>query len=262
MNRACGGEASARHVRRLAGDVVVLGVRFDRLTRAEALSAMEQAFGSRQPLKVYIANAHTLNLACADPSFRTVLNQGDLLLNDGLGVEIASRVAGKPFFENLVGTDLAPEICERATQRDISVYLLGGEIGVAERAAVGLRSRVAGVQIAGVHHGYLSEAEDNLVVDKINRSGAGIVLVGFGNPLQEWWIHRNAPSLRCDVCIGVGGLFDHLSGQLRRAPIWARRMGLEWAFILMGQPYKWRRYLLGNPHFLLRLVRDSLQSGR
>src|SRR5206468_7378947 len=117
----------------------------------------------------------------ADASFRTVLNQGDLLLNDGLGVQIASRVAGKPFFDNLVGTDLTPEICERATLSGISVFLLGGEIGVAERAAEGLRGKVPGVQIAGVHHGYLREAEDPLVVDKINRSGAGILLVGFGN---------------------------------------------------------------------------------
>jgi len=220
---------------------------------------MEEAFGSRQPFKVYIANAHTLNLACVDPGFRKVLNQADLLLNDGLGVQIASRAAGKPFFDNLVGTDLTPELCELATHAGISVYLLGGEIGVAERAARGLRNKVAGVQIAGVHHGYLSEGEDTLVVDKINRSGAGIVLVGFGNPLQELWIHRNAPRLLCDVCIGVGGLFDHLSGRLRRAPTWVRRIGMEWAFILIGQPHKWRRYLLGNPLFLLRLVRDRLR---
>jgi len=240
----------------------VLGVRFDRLTRAEVLAIIKRAFGSRRALKVYIANAHTVNLACARASYLKVLNGADLLLNDGLGVQIGSRVAGKPLLDNMVGTDLIPEMCERAAMADISVFLLGGQRGIAERAAEGLRRRVDGVRIAGVHHGYFSEIEDPIVADKINRSGAGILLVAFGNPLQELWISRNAHRLRCDLCIGVGGLFDHLSGRLRRAPFWLRRLGMEWAFILMFQPHKWRRYLLGNPLFLFRLLAEKLRSGR
>jgi len=206
--------------------------------------------------------AHTLNLAWARARYREVLNGADLLLNDGLGVQIGSRVAGKPLLDNMVGTDLVPEMCEWAAKADISVFLLGGHRGIAERAAEGLRRRVDGVRIAGVHQGYFSEIEDPIVADKINRSGAGILLVAFGNPLQELWISRNAHRLRCDLCIGVGGLFDHLSGRLRRAPIWLRRMGMEWAFILMFQPHKWRRYLLGNPLFLFRLLADKLRRGR
>jgi len=237
----------------------ILGVRFDRLSRAEALRTMSTAFGCGEAWKVYIVNAHTLNLACTNPDYRSVLNAADLLLNDGSGVQFASRLAGRPFYDNLVGTDLSPQLCEIGLPKGVGVFLLGGRPGVAGRAAQTLRRRVPGLEISGSHHGYFSQEEDDRVVDLINRSGAGILLVAFGNPLQELWIHRNAPRLRCDICIGVGGFIDYLSGQTRRAPSWMRRMGIEWVYILWSQPHKWRRYVLGNPLFVARVLGAHLR---
>jgi bacterial polymer biosynthesis proteins, WecB/TagA/CpsF family len=248
----------ARRRVRVAGDEVeLLGVRFDRLSREEAHKALAASFGRSEAWKIYIVNAHTLNLAWEDASFRSVLNYADLLLNDGSGVQISSRLAGKPFLDNLVGTDLTPQICRLAALKGIGVYLLGGQEGVAPRAAACLSGMVPGLRICGTQHGYFPDSQTGDVIDAINRSGAGILLVAFGNPLQEIWIHKNAPSLRCDLCMGVGGLFDHLAGRLRRAPLWMRRSGLEWVHILMGQPHKWRRYLLGNPKFLVRALLSS-----
>lgn len=241
-------------------EVRLLGVRFDRLSRAAVLETLESAFERREARKVYIVNAHTLNLAWSDPEFRDVLNGADLLLNDGSGVQLASRLAGQSFPENLVGTDLAPQLCERAAARNVGVFLLGGRVGMAERAVARLRHLVPGLRICGSHHGYFGEAEAGQVRELINRSGAGILLVAFGNPLQETWIHRNAPFLRCDLCIGVGGLVDHLGGRLTRAPLWMRRLGIEWVHILLGQPHKWRRYLIGNPLFLIRAIADRLRA--
>jgi exopolysaccharide biosynthesis WecB/TagA/CpsF family protein len=249
------GLRSRERRRPIRGDELrLLGVRFDLLSRTEALGQLMSAFGMGGAWKVYVVNAHTLNLAWKDPSFREVLNEADLLLNDGSGVGVASRMAGRPFPDNLVGTDLVPQLCELAVPRGAGVFLLGGAPGVPERAAERLRKMVPGLLINGARHGYFPEAENGRVVEEINRSGAGILLVAFGNPLQEAWIHRNAPGLRCDVCIGVGGLFDHLAGRLRRAPSWMRRAGIEWVHILMGQPHKWRRYIIGNPVFLARAV--------
>jgi N-acetylglucosaminyldiphosphoundecaprenol N-acetyl-beta-D-mannosaminyltransferase len=241
-----------------AEEIQLLGVRFDRLERKRALETLASAFGQRKALKVYIVNAHALNLACADEEFRAVLNQAEILLNDGSGVQLASRLAGKPFPDNLVGTDLTPQLCQIAAEMGVGVFLLGGLRGVPEKAAIGLREIVPGVTIAGVHHGYFERSETSRVVESINASGAGILLVALGNPLQEKWIHANASSLRCDVCIGVGGLFDHWSGRLRRAPLWMRRLGIEWVQILLQQPSKWQRYLLGNPVFVFRAVRERL----
>ena len=242
-------------------EVTLLGVRFDRLTKQEALDRMERAFGRGEARKVYIVNAHTLNLAWSEPEFRSVLNQADLLLNDGSGVQIAGRLAGRPFADNLVGTDLTPLLCERAAASQVSVFLLGGGPGVAERAGESLKRSVPGLKMAGTHHGYFTAGEEQAVLDGINDSGAGILLVAFGNPLQEAWIHRNADRLRCDLCVGIGGLVDHLGGRLRRAPRWVRRAGIEWVQILLQQPHKWRRYLIGNPLFLWRAVRSRLGLG-
>jgi exopolysaccharide biosynthesis WecB/TagA/CpsF family protein len=238
--------------------VTLLGVRFDRLSRQEAHGTLASAFGGGAAWKVYVVNAHTLNLAWSDPGFRRILNEADLLLNDGSGVGLAGRMAGKPFPDNLVGTDLVPQLCEIAVPRGVGVYLLGGTTGVSERAAARLREMVPGLRISGARHGYFPESESTGVIEAINRSGAGILLVAFGNPLQETWIHRNAGALRCDVCIGVGGLFDHLAGRLRRAPRWMRRAGIEWVHILLGQPHKWRRYIIGNPLFLFRALKSRI----
>lgn len=258
MTQAKAEDVRSRRGRRTADEVTLLGVRFDRAAREEALGTMAAAFGQREALKVYIVNAHTLNVACADPSFRDVLNGADLLFNDGAGVQLASRLARKPFPDNLVGTDLVPQICERAVRAGISVFLLGGRPGTPERAAEGLRRLVPGLHISGLQHGYFPRSDNGAVVEAINRSGAGILLVAFGNPLQEIWINENAAALRCHMCIGIGGLIDHLSGRLRRAPLWMRRMRVEWVHILMGQPHKWRRYLLGNPLFLARVAAERM----
>ena len=242
-------------------DVTLLGVRFHRLTKGEALNAMEGAFGRGEARRVYIVNAHTLNLSWASPEYRAVLNRADLLLNDGSGVQIVSRLAGRPFPDNLVGTDLVPVLCERAASAGVSVFLLGGAPGVAERAAEGLKRMVPDLKMAGTHHGYLTPKDEQAVREQIDASGAGILLVAFGNPLQETWIHRNASRLRCDLCIGIGGLVDHLGGRLQRAPRWVRRAGIEWVHILLKQPHKWRRYLIGNPLFLWRAFLSRLGMG-
>jgi len=220
---------------------------------------MEEAFGRGEARKIFIVNAHTLNLAWRNQDFREVLNDADLLLNDGTGAQIASRLAGSPFPDNLVGTDLVPQLCERAARRGVGVFLIGGQQGVADRAARKLCRTINGLHISGTHHGYFRQGEENRLCEAINQTAAGIVLVALGNPLQENWIDRNAFRLDCDLCIGVGGLFDHLSGRLRRAPLWIRRLGMEWAFILVCQPHKWHRYLLGNPLFLIRALRDRLR---
>ncbi len=244
------------------GDAVtLLGVRFDRLTREEALGALVSALGRGKAWKVYIVNAHTLNLAWVDPSFRQILNEADLLLNDGSGVGLASRMAGKPFPDNLVGTDLVPQLCERAMQRGVGVFLLGGSPGVPEKAADELRRMFPGLRISGVHHGHFAESARARVVEAISRSCAGVLLVAMGNPLQEIWIQHNAATLRSDVCIGVGGYFDYLAGRLRRAPRWIRWAGIEWVYIMMIQPHKWRRYIIGNPLFLVRAIMNRFGWG-
>jgi N-acetylglucosaminyldiphosphoundecaprenol N-acetyl-beta-D-mannosaminyltransferase len=156
--------------------------------------------------------------------------------------------------DNLVGTDLVPELFAATAGQGRRYYLVGADPDTIRRAAQTAQEQFPGWTLAGYHHGYINEAQSAAVVGRVNASGAEVLLVGMGNPLQERWIHRHEHALRVGVCIGVGGLFDHWAGNIRRAPRWVRWLGYEWVQLLLQQPKKWRRYLLGNPKFLLRIT--------
>jgi len=112
-----------------------------------------------------------------------------------------------------------------------------------------------GWELAGFHHGFVQdELSAQAVIAKINAARPHLLLVGMGNPLQESWIAKHRSSIMAPVSIGVGGLFDHWAGNLTRAPAWVRRNGLEWVQLLLQQPHKWRRYLMGNPKFVIRML--------
>src|SRR5262249_7464482 len=115
------------------------------------------------------------------------------------------------------------------------------------------------VSIAGHRHGYVAPGETLDVVATINRAAPDMLLVAMGNPLQERWLHDHLPTLRVSASVGVGGLFDHWAGKLHRAPLWIRRLGMEGVQMLPQQPHKWRRYVLGNPKFIVRALREVRQ---
>lgn len=237
----------------------ILGVAIDVLSTPEVLQRFDEYIKSNRPHAIYIVNAHTLNIAWSDSGYRQILNRGDLVLNDGLGVAMAAGLQGRAFKENLVGTDLVPKILDVARRKDYGIFLLGGPPGMAEDSAAFLQKKFPGLRISGAHHGYLDdgEAEAN-VVQLIKMSSPELLLVGMGNPLQERWIHDHLRAADVPVAIGVGGLFKYFSRSLKRAPAWVRRLRLEWLYLLMKSPgRRWRRYLLGNPQFLWRVLKRA-----
>jgi N-acetylglucosaminyldiphosphoundecaprenol N-acetyl-beta-D-mannosaminyltransferase len=237
----------------------LLGVRIHNLTRRQAVERLDEAIGRRdgRTTTVFFVNAHTLNLAADDPDYRAVLNRGDLVLADGTGVRWAARLQGVRVAENLNGTDFAPALFESTVGRDYSYFLLGADAATIPRAADYARQSFQGWSQAGFHDGYLTDdAATERVIERIHAARPDVLLVGMGNPIQERWIMRNLLRLEVPVCMGVGGLFDFWAGNVRRAPRWIRRMGQEWAWRLVEQPrQKARRYLIGNPLFLARVLR-------
>jgi exopolysaccharide biosynthesis WecB/TagA/CpsF family protein len=205
---------------------------------------------AREPKVMYFANAHTLNVAWSDVSFREVLKRGDVVLNDGIGVQLYSRVAGRKFAENFNGTDLMPRLFAAADpSRPIRVFLYGAAPGRAQKAARNIEARYPGVKVVGVRDGF-SHAS---VIEEINEACADILLVGMGNPIQERWIDENKSLLDVGVVAGVGALIDFLSGEVARAPQWCRTLRIEWLYRLAREPKRlFKRYVLGNPAFLFR----------
>lgn len=252
--------------RTAGGKLSVLGVGILDWTMAQALERLGAELRRKDgPARaVYFVNAATLNLASEIPGYREVLNAGDYVFGDGTGVRIGARVVhGARLQDNVNGTDLTPALFAAHAGQGLRYFLLGATAEAISRAAVKAQELFPGWEQAGHHHGYLTTPELNdAAIAQINASGAQLLLVGMGNPLQENWIHRHRDRLNVRLAMGTGGLFTYWSGDLTRAPAWVRGIGYEWAHILVWQPHKARRYLLGNPLFLARVLRDKLRKTR
>ena len=220
-------------------------------TRAHVARELVEMAAAGECATVQFINAHCINVAERDLAYRSALARADFLLPDGSGIGIAARLAGVKLGENLNGTDLFPEICRHAAARGQSIYLLGGKHGIAAAAAQAMLARFPDLSVAGTRCGYWSLNDEAAVIDEINASGAAIVLVGRGVPVQEIWIDRVRDRISARIVMGVGGLFDYYSGAIPRAPSTIRAVGCEWAWRLAQEPRRlFVRYIVGNPLFI------------
>lgn len=232
--------------------LTVLGVTIVDQGFDAALDRLEAMIEAPAPQALYFVNAHTLNLAAQDPAYREVLNGADAVFGDGTGVRWAARARGVRLQANLNGTDLTPALLRR--RPGLRVFLLGSAPDRVERVAAGFRRLFPACQLVGAHHGYLDDATSAAVIARINAAAPDLLLVGMGNPIQERWIARHRAALEPRLTLAVGGLLEYWAGGLDRAPEWMRRRGVEWLHLLRRQPWKARRYLLGNPAFIGRLL--------
>jgi N-acetylglucosaminyldiphosphoundecaprenol N-acetyl-beta-D-mannosaminyltransferase len=213
--------------------------------------------------RVFHVNVHAMNLAAHDETFRSALNQADIVFCDGYGVKWAARLAGRRIPHRMTPPDWIDAFAAAAAAAGQPVFALGDEDGIAARFQHALQSRHPGYASAGSHHGYFDRqgTGNAAVIEAINRSGATHLLVGMGMPQQELWIAQNAARLRPRVLIPVGALFRWYVGIEQRAPRWMSENGMEWLGRLARHPVRYfRRYVVGNPLFILRVLRWRLDS--
>ncbi len=232
----------------------VLGVRVDDLDIEATLDRIEQLLADGGHHLVATVNPEFVMLARRDPAFHRVLESAALCLADGWGVTWAARRQGRPLPGRVTGIDLIPALAERAVRRGWRLFLLGAAPGVGEEVAALLKDQHPGLAIAGYHAGVAGPEGDEESLRLISAARPDIVLVAYGAPRQELWIARNLSRLEAGVGIGVGGSFDYLSGRVRRAPAWMRRVGLEWLYRLVRQPWRARRMAV-LPRFALEVLR-------
>ncbi len=242
----------------------ILGVNLYDLTTFEALRLLSEVLDEPQPhaRSLYFVNAHTLNTASENAAYRDALNRADFVLGDGTGVRWAAKLQGIAIKDNLNGTDLIPRLLMHRSGHGYRYYLLGSTADHVARAAEAAQQMFPHWECAGFHHGFLNANNTPAVIDEINQVEPHLLLVAMGNPLQELWIDQHREQIKARLCAGVGALVDRWAGELIRAPLWMRKLGLEWLDILGKQPHKWRRYLLGNPLFLLRIAIERLLARR
>jgi exopolysaccharide biosynthesis WecB/TagA/CpsF family protein len=239
--------ASRRRIR-------VLGTWVDVMSGQEVLGSLSSGTRRRSRHVCYV-NAHSLNLAFRDGGYQAALSRADLVLNDGIGLDLAARMRGRQFPENLNGSDFTLGLLDLAAEKGWRVYLYGGQPGVASAARHRLCEKIAGLQIVGVCDGY-SGRTDQEIVQEIRATSADFLIVALGQPRQELWLDVHLADTGCHVGVGVGAFLDFVSGRVTRAPGWMNRLGIEWLFRLVMEPGRlWRRYLVGNPLFLWRAWR-------
>ncbi|WP_208995859.1 WecB/TagA/CpsF family glycosyltransferase [Pannonibacter tanglangensis] len=216
----------------------------------------------RLKMDIGICNANTVLQAMDSPAYARTLSRMTLF-NDGIGVDIANRaLTGAPFPANLNGTDLVPFILH-TIGLPLRIYLLGAKPEPVARAAEHIEDNYPGHHVAGFRDGYFGPDELDDVIADINAAKADLLLVGMGNPRQEQFIVDNRARLNPTVCIGVGALFDFMSGEVVRAPQVLQAAGLEWLFRLMQEPRRLgKRYTIGIYRFLAAVYRLRQETRR
>ena len=243
--------------------VNLFDLEFDNITMTEAVNLVGEIVETRQKKTAFFVNPDCLNKIFSDKDYYNVLKDSEYIFPDGIGVNIACKIIGEPLRENVNGTDMLPFLCQMCESNSRSIYLLGGGELVAQTMRDKLCQKYENLSIVGARDGFFDrETETDSVIEDINLSGADVLLVAFGAPLQEKWIARNRDKLHCNVLMGVGGLFDFYSERTQRAPAWMREIGIEWVYRLMQEPGRmWRRYIIGNPLFVYRVLKWKLQTG-
>lgn len=226
----------------------MLGIPFDRVvTQKSVAKIVQEALAKKSFLHIVSLNPENIMSAQSDQKFMQILNKADIQIIDGVGVFLASRWTReyKHDFERVTGVDLMSKLIESISQtsqaQTVTIGFLGGRDGVAKRVC----EKFAMQYHAIPHMKFVTiadvESNDATIVPRILEQKLDLLFVAFGSPTQEKWIDQHRADLSHTVCMGVGGAFDMLSGRTPRAPIIIRKLGFEWFYRLITQPWRWRR---------------------
>ncbi|HEX3050300.1 MAG TPA: WecB/TagA/CpsF family glycosyltransferase [Aggregatilineaceae bacterium] len=239
----------------MAERVTILGVSIDPVTFEEMIDTIAMWITQRDRVyQICTVSPEFVMIAQDNADFMRVLQESDLCVADGVGLLFAARYLRKQLPERVTGSDGVPLIAQRAAREGWTIFLLGAAPGVAEKAANQLMIQYPGLKIVGTYAGSPAPEEEVAIVERVNTSGADILMVAYGAPRQDLWIKRNHERLNVRVAIGVGGTFDFIAGVVPRAPLWMRRWALEWLYRLYKQPWRWRR-MLRLPRFVWAVMR-------
>lgn len=246
--------------------IELLEVPFDGVTFQGALDRLIELAKGDKPAYAVTANVDHVVRLHRRPELMHLYGEADLVVADGTPLIWVSRLLRTPLPERVPGSDLFPALCERAAENDLSVYLFGGDLGTAQRAAETLQTRHPRLRVVGTYcprFGFENDRDECArIVELIRRTEPDILFVGLGSPKQEQWISSNRTAYRAKLSIGVGISFSFVCGDVVRAPRWMQRAGLEWLHRLCQEPGRlWKRYLVDDLA-LIPLVLRSLRKRR
>lgn len=233
----------------------IRGVFFDNVTPDEAVSIAEGYIERGEQCVVFTPNAEIVQMAIEDEAFRNTVNSAELVIPDGAGVILASKIMKKPLKCKVAGCEFAEELVRRSAEGKYKIFFYGSKpvtdegVSVAELADRRMSERYEGFRAAGTSHGYVKPDGYPDLIEGINSSGADILFVCLGVPMQEKWISENREKLSPRVIVGLGGTLDVFAGTVKRAPKIFVKMNLEWLYRLIKEPKRIGR-MMKLPKFI------------
>lgn len=236
----------------------ILDINISRVDKITLFKTIVQAAKRDERIMAHYINVHSVNLAFSSNTFKKRLNNADVLYADGLPIVTVSKLLKRKLPERVTLTNSFYEILQMLKDDALPCFLLGGQKSVIETVAKNIKDKIGESVLAGFYCGYFDD--EKRVLDKINSSSAKILFVGMGSPYQEEWVHKYKDKIYVPIIWTVGGLYDFYGGQTKIAPVRIQKIGLEWLWRLFQEPTRlWKRYLIGNPLFVYRLLKHLLK---
>ena len=236
----------------------LLGVGVTCAALPDILNIVREYTRGDEKCTILYANIHSINTAVNDIAYRDIIDAADVVVCDGAGVVWGSRVLGGCDLVKITAADWIYPFCEFAQEEEIEIYFVGGKAGIAKRAREQLNSRYRDLTISGACDGYFEEMSEEELLQDIGAKKPQVVFVGMGIPKQEKWIRNHRTEIDAQVCWSVGAMFDYIANTESRVPRWMYNLSLEWLWRLLLDPRgKWKRYLIGNPWFVYRILREK-----
>ena len=223
----------------------------------ETVSLVEKKIINHETVHLLGVNADKINELDDDSKMRRITDEAQIVNADGASVVIASHILGKPLPERVAGIDLMQELLKLANEKGYSVYFLGAKKSVVEKMVHVLQLDYRNLNIAGYRDGYFSKKDWKNIGETLMKAKPDIVFVGITSPIKEYLIDFLMKQNVTGVFMGVGGSFDVLSGNIKRAPILIQKLNLEWAYRVMQEPRRlFKRYFFGNAKFTIKIMKE------
>lgn len=236
----------------------IRGVDFHNVTPSEALSVAEGYIDRGEQCVVFTPNAEIVQMAIEDESFRDIVNSADLVIPDGAGVVLASKILKTPLKGKVAGCELAEALVKGSAEGKYKIFFYGSKpvtdegVSVADLADKKMGEKY-GFKAVGTSHGYVKPEGYEELIEKINASGADVLFVCLGVPMQEKWIYQNRDKLNAKLILGLGGTLDVFAGTVKRAPRIFVKLNLEWFYRLLKEPKRIGR-MMKLPKFIFGTV--------
>ena len=238
--------------------IEMMGCRIDNLSMEETLQKVDGFIRDGRPRQHVVVNVDKLVKASRDIELQRIINQCALVNVDGMPVVWASRLLGKGLKERVAGIDLYEALMSRSAELGWRVFLLGAKEEVVSAVKVIYERKYPGLIVAGYRNGYWEAEEELCVVKQVKAAQPDLLFVAISSPKKEQFLGRYQAEMKVPFAMGVGGTFDVAAGNVKRAPVWMQKSGLEWFYRFLQEPRRmFKRYFIDDIAFLWLLIKEG-----